>query len=55
MSDALVIDAVRDIAWSIDREGEGRLTPEGLYGRRKLTAPVRRRMPRRPREAWTAR
>jgi transposase InsO family protein len=38
MSDALVIDAVRDIAWTVDPEGRRRLTPEGLYGRRKMTA-----------------
>jgi putative transposase len=46
MSDALVIDAVRDIAWTVDPEGRRRLTPEGLYGRRKMTALVRRRMPK---------
>ena len=45
ISDALVIEAVRDIAWRVDREGRRRLTPEGLYGRRKMTALVRRRMP----------
>ncbi len=36
---------VRDIAWALDREGRRRLTPEGLYGRRKMTALVRRRLP----------
>jgi putative transposase len=45
IGDALVIDAVRDIAWTVDPEGRRRLTPEGLYGRRKITALVRRRMP----------
>ncbi len=45
ISDALVIDAVRDLAWTVDPEGRRRLTPEGLYGRRKMTALVRRRMP----------
>ena len=45
VSDALVIDAVRDIAWTVDPEGRRRLAPEGLYGRRKMTALVRRRMP----------
>ena len=45
ISDAAVIDAVRDIAWRVDREGRRRLTPEGLYGRRKMTALVRRGMP----------
>ena len=39
ISEALVIDAVRDIAWRVDREGRRRLTPEGLYGRRKMTQP----------------
>ncbi len=45
VSDALVTDMVRDIAWTLDREGRRRLTPEGLYGRRKMTALVRRRLP----------
>jgi transposase InsO family protein len=44
IGDALVIDVVRDIAWTVDPEGRRRLTPEGLYGRRKMTALVRRRM-----------
>lgn len=46
-TDALVMDAVRDAAWRdvIDAEtGQVRrkLTPEGLYGRRKMTAYIRR-------------
>ncbi len=45
ISDALVMDTVRDLAWTIDTQGRRRLTPEGLYGRRKMTALVRRRMP----------
>ena len=45
ISDALVIDVVRDIAWNVVADGRRRLTPEGLYGRRKMTALVRRRMP----------
>lgn len=45
IGDALVTDAVRGIAWRVDPEGRRRLTPEGLYGRRKMTALVRRRMP----------
>jgi transposase InsO family protein len=45
VSDALVTDMVRDIAWTTDARGRRRLTPEGLYGRRKMTALVRRRMP----------
>ena len=43
MSDAAVVDAVRDLAWTTDRQGQRRLAPEGLYGRRKMTALVRRR------------
>jgi putative transposase len=45
IGDALVTDMVRDIAWTTDARGRRRLTPEGLYGRRKMTALVRRRMP----------
>ena len=44
LSDALVVDVVRDLAWTNDeRTGVRRLTPEGLYGRRKMTALIRRR------------
>ncbi|QBF47641.1 IS3 family transposase [Janibacter limosus] len=42
MTDAQVMDAVRDIAWTLDQHGRRKLTPEGLYGRRKMTACVRR-------------
>ena len=42
ISDAIVADTVRDIAWTTDRDGRRRMTPEGLYGRRKMTAYVRR-------------
>jgi transposase InsO family protein len=42
VSDAHVVDAVRDIAWTTDRHGRRKLSPEGLYGRRKMTAYVRR-------------
>jgi transposase InsO family protein len=47
VTDAMVIDAVRDLAWGTDeRTGRRKLTPEGLYGRRKMTALVhRRRLP----------
>ena len=42
MTDAQVVDAVRDIAWTteVDRDGVPvrKLAPEGLYGRRKMTA-----------------
>jgi putative transposase len=42
VTDAHVVDAVRDIAWTSDQQGRRRLTPEGLYGRRKMTAQLRR-------------
>jgi putative transposase len=46
VSDARVVDAVRDIAWTTKVNGDGvlvrKLTPEGLYGRRKMTAYLRR-------------
>ena len=45
VSDAVVQNTVRGIAWSIDDHGQRRMTPEGLYGRRKMTAIVRRSMP----------
>lgn len=45
LGDALVVDTVRDIAWAVDPEGLHRLTPEWLYGCRKMTALVQRRMP----------
>lgn len=45
VTDALVVDAVREAAWTVVEIG-GRqrrvLTPEGLYGRRKMTALIRR-------------
>jgi len=42
VTDAHVVDAVRDIAWTTDGQGRRRLAPEGLYGRRKMTAALRR-------------
>lgn len=46
VSDALVVDTVRDLAWTTDqRTGQPKLAPEGLYGRRKMTALVRHRLP----------
>jgi hypothetical protein len=46
ITDAQVLDVVRDTAWVdvVDATGRDRrtLTPEGLYGRRKMTALVRR-------------
>src|SRR5829696_3467317 len=45
ITDALVEDKVRELAWTIDEDGRRRLTPEGLYGRRKMTPLVRRSLP----------
>ena len=46
VTDAQVLDAVRDTAWAtvVDAAGidKRKLAPEGLYGRRKMTALVRR-------------
>ena len=43
ITDAEVVDVVRDLAWArCARTGQFKLTPEGLYGRRKMTALVRR-------------
>jgi transposase InsO family protein len=38
VNDARVVDVIRDIAWRVDETGRRRMTPEGLYGRRKWTA-----------------
>ena len=45
ISDAIVTNVVRDLAWRVDIHGVRRMTPEGLYGRRKMTALVRRSNP----------
>lgn len=45
VTDALVADKVRQLAWTVDEHGCRRLTPEGLYGRRKMTRLVRRSIP----------
>ena len=45
LTDAAVEDLVRAAAWTTDHTGRRRLTPEGLYGRRKMTALVRRSLP----------
>lgn len=45
VSDAQVEDVIRAAAWRVDHTGRRRLTPEGLYGRRKMTALVRRTVP----------
>jgi hypothetical protein len=46
VSDAHVVDEVREIAWTTKADAGGvlvrKLTPEGLYGRRKMTAYLRR-------------
>ncbi len=42
LTDAQVIDAVREAAWTTGPDGLRRLAPEGLYGRRKMTAHLRR-------------
>ncbi len=46
VADAHVVDAVRDIAWTTKVDSDGiavrKLSPEGLYGRRKMTAYLRR-------------
>lgn len=49
VSDAIVMNAVRQAAWTVDADGPlagvRRLTPEGLYGRRKMTALIQRILP----------
>ncbi len=55
ISDAVVVNQVRDLVWKVDPEGVRRMTPEGLYGRRKMTALVRRATPRASPAAWTGR
>jgi putative transposase len=42
ISDAQVVNAIRDVAWTVQPDGRRELTPEGLYGRRKMTAQLRR-------------
>ena len=43
VSDARVVDVVRELVWQTDpRTGRPVMAPEGLYGRRKMTALVRR-------------
>ena len=45
IEDAKVEGKVRELAWRVDDHGVRRLTPEGLYGRRKMTVLVRRSLP----------
>ena len=42
ITDAQVMNAVRDVAWRVDHTGRKKLNAEGLYGRRKMTAHLRR-------------
>jgi putative transposase len=43
ISEAQAVHAIREIAWTIKPDGRRRhLAPEGLYGRRKMTAQLRR-------------
>jgi putative transposase len=42
ISDAQVVNAIGDIAWTVDADGRRVLAAEGLYGRRKMTAYLRR-------------
>ena len=42
ISDAHVLDAVQTAAWTTNVHGRRKMTPEGLYGRRKMTALLRR-------------
>jgi hypothetical protein len=41
VTDALVADTIRDLVWTVNHRGERAMTPEGLYGRRKMLALVR--------------
>jgi putative transposase len=42
ITDAQVVDAIRGIAWASVDQGRRKLTAEGLYGRRKMTALLHR-------------
>ena len=42
ISDAMVTNVIRDAVWKVDDHGGRRMMPEGLCGRRKMTALVRR-------------
>ena len=42
ITDAQVVDAVRDIAWTTNPPGRRKLAPAGLYGQRKMTVYLRR-------------
>lgn len=42
LSDARVVEAIEQVAYRLDAHGRRKLTPEGLYGRRKMLACLRR-------------
>jgi putative transposase len=42
VTDAQTAEAIRQVAWRTDGDGRRRLAPEGLYGRRKMLAHLRR-------------
>ncbi len=42
ISDARTVDAIRQVAWTTNAQGRRVLAPEGLYGRRKMFAHLRR-------------
>ena len=42
ITDAQLVDQIKALCWRRNERGVLRLTPEGLYGRRKLTAALRR-------------
>ena len=45
ITDAIVEDAIRSLAYKRKEDGTIKRTAEGLYGRRKMTAAIRRRVP----------
>ena len=45
ITDASVEGRIRGWAFTTDRQGNTKLAPEGLYGRRKMTALIRRSLP----------
>lgn len=42
VADAVVMDAILEASFALDAQGRRKPTPEGLYGRRKMTAYLRR-------------
>ena len=42
VSDAQAVEVIRLVAWTTDSAGRRQLAPEGLYGRRKMLAHLRR-------------